>query len=93
MTKPKEKLGAFDVRCTQDSAGCWGWVIDGVQWRWREGAGLNVTIKLPSVDEQALVFCATLKDATMFAQGYMSGWYGRESWTRTEQRKADKTGK
>jgi hypothetical protein len=52
-----------------------------------------VTIKLPSVDEQALVFCATLKDATMFAQGYMSGWYGRESWTRTEQRKADKTGK
>ena len=73
MAKGQIKKIPFDTEAKSAGAGVWLWEVEGIQWRYEEKMGLNLSIVLEDDNLMPVVYVPDLKAAGYFTQGVAAG--------------------
>lgn len=71
--KPKTKKPFWDREATEYAPGCWTWTAARLEWTWNGAMGVNTWTRVPLHQWQAVAFFKTLREATIFSEGYEAG--------------------
>ena len=76
--KLRTKTGPIETECQEITPGCWEFTTGGVPklllWNYREGLGMNLSVKqMGDTSFQPLIYAKNLDHAIMFAQGFKAG--------------------